>query len=88
LSEQIKNNIDIIESISWLTEEWIDILKDYFTRYWEELNKEFNNTIEENIIKMKSFPIESYNRNVFKGIITMQKNWAKNINEFDKLYID
>lgn len=37
-----------------LSEKWINILEDGFVRYKEEFNILFNNSIEENIEKMRS----------------------------------
>lgn len=63
-----------------------DIVKKYFTRYSSVLKYEFNNTIEESITKMESYSSQNILHLGFKAIVIMQKNWARSIDELDKLY--
>lgn len=77
-------------SIWWnkdiFTIEEIHLAKKYIEKYKTLLRSDFDSTIEENEIKMEKFSSNEVICFLLKAIIMMKKNWAKTIDDLDKIH--
>jgi len=63
----------------------IEILKEAYTSLRHVFILEFDRDIQELTKVMESNPYNEFLHLAFKGILVMKKNWAKSIDELDKL---